>query len=275
MIRPRLVMPTLVVIALGLQLGAQSGGDRPSAATRPSSNDQTPKSLRAWSDRLESLRPSNPIAYFELAEEIADAKADKIQLDAAKRLFGLAGVLDPDHLGRSACLALADLEEDAIAKRRLLTLAALLGTDLTGHADSPASGAAADAASPAAALAVGNALSHYRRGRGPQALTALKEPGATELLMRYERMLPGGFLRFQEDCKAYHGQSKPSLSPGEVTRMLRFEAALLAGKDREWSGEILLTGGQPLVEVDPTHLDESLNVDASRPYFRRGRWAER
>jgi len=270
------ILMLLVSAFIALQIGAQSAPDK-RAAPGASAANQTPPSLRRWSDRLEALRPSSPMSYFELAEEIADAKTDKTQLDMAKRLFGLAGALDPDHLGRSACLALADLEDDAAAKRRLVTLAALLGADLAGHS-SPAAvlGTGANSVSPAAAYAVSSALSHYRRGRGSQALAALKEPGALELLTKYERMLPGGILRFQEDCKLYTtGKTKPSLSSGEVARMLRFEAALLAGADRDWSSQILLTGGQPLVEVDPSRLDESLGVDLLRPYFRRGRWSER
>jgi hypothetical protein len=130
------------------------------------------------------------------------------------------------------------------------------------------------ARSPSAMLAVAEAMSHYRKGQGIQAQSALKNPGAIELFTQYERMIPGGLARFMEDCKLYRGQGKPTLSPGEVGRMLQFEVALLSGADRSWSSELLLNGGQPLIEVDPARLAESLNVDATRPLFRRGRWVE-
>jgi hypothetical protein len=54
--------------------------------------------------------------------------------------------------------------------------------------------------------------------------------------------------------------------------MLQFEAALLAGDNRSWAGDLLLTGGRPLIEVDPDRLDEALGVDASRPCYRQGKW---
>lgn len=226
-----------------------------------------------WSARLEQLRPQEPERYFDLAEEIADAASSPTERELAQHLFALAGALEPERLGRSACLALADMEENAQARRRLLALAALLpgpsgmsvGAGLAGLPDW----------TPAAATAVAEALGRYRRGDGTQALAALKEPGADALLQHFGRLLPGGYQRFIEDCKVYRGQQEPTLSSTDVLRMLRFEEALLAGRDRTWSSELLLSAGQPLIEVDPMRLEESLNVDVTRPVYRNGRWAER
>ena len=58
----------------------------------------------------------------------------------------------------------------------------------------------------------------------------------------------------------------------DLVLMLRLEAALLAGPDRSWSGDMLLTQGRPLVEVDADRIEETLGVDASRPCYRNGRW---
>jgi hypothetical protein len=138
-----------------------------------------------------------------------------------------------------------------------------------------ATASSAPAWSSAAALAVAEALSRYRLGDGTRALQALKEPGADGLLQRYGRMVPGGYARFIEDCKLYRGQQVPTLSSADLIRMLRFETAILAGGERSWSSDLLLSGGQPLIEVDPLRLEESLNVDASRPLYRAGRWVER
>ena len=123
-----------------------------------------------------------------------------------------------------------------------------------------------------AALAVAEALAYYRRGLGPKALTALKRPGAMALLEAHGEALRGGVERFVADCKLYRGQSRPFVSDLDLLAMLHLEQALLAGAERSWAGELLLTGGRPLVEVDPDRLDEAFGVTAELAYFRNGEW---
>lgn len=225
------------------------------------------RDIQRWQSRLEALRPEQPLGYLELAEEIADAAADDAELALARRLFGLAGLLDPYRLGRSACLALADLEPGEQDTRRLLALAALLsGGPIWLAVDQDAEPAAT------AVVAVADTLSHFRQGHGSRAQAALRRPGARELLLDHEHILRGGIKRFDEDCKLYRNQRRPSQSEAELTRLLRFEAALLAGPDRSWSGELLLGAGRPLIEVDPDRLQDAFGLDASRPLYRNGRW---
>jgi hypothetical protein len=228
-----------------------------------------------WEARLETLRPQEPQRYLELAEEVEDASKSEDDKRLARHLYALAGALEPERLGRSACLALAAMEENELAKKRYLALAALLpgfgAAAISTGSDSPGSAEW----TPAAALAIAEALSHYRRGDGTRALASLKEPGADQLLQQFSNMLPGGYQRFIEDCKAYKGQQAPTLSSADVIRMLRFESSILAGRDRAWSSELLLSAGQPLIEVDPQRLEESLNVDVTRPVHRAGRWVEK
>ncbi|MHC4414548.1 MAG: hypothetical protein ACYS0G_04620 [Planctomycetota bacterium] len=221
-------------------------------------------------ERLEALDPADPVSYFELAEEIADAARDQAGRDLAGHLFALAGLLDPPRLGRSACLALADLEDREPSKQRLLAMAWLLderggwlslGTEDRAPVD------------PEAALAVAESLGHYRKGQGSRALTTLRTPGAGELLERHGSVLRGGTARFLEDCRLYRGSRKPMLSPQDLTGMLHLERALLAGPDRSWSGELALTRGRPLIEVDPDRLQDTLGVDGSKPYYRNGGWS--
>ena len=226
-----------------------------------------------FDDRLAGLDPSNPRAYFELAEDVADAPATDDDRELARRLFALAAVLDSRTFGRSACLALASMEDDANAKRRLRALASLL--DASRFSSMPATGFEVDRrAEPTSAAIIGatEALGRYRNGQGALALTAAREPGVMEVLESANAAIPGGVARFLEDCKLYRGQVKPSLSEDEVNALLRLEAALLAGAYRSWSGELLMSGGQPLVEVDPDRLEESLGIDATRTVFRDGRW---
>ena len=230
-----------------------------------------PDAADTWRQRLEALRPERPMAYLELAEEVADAGLTRADRTLARHLFGLAGALDTDHLGRSACLGLADLAEKEPARRRLLALASLLGDD-DGARGPAGEGGLADEYTLTAALAVTEAFSHYRRGRGPQALAALRRPGAGELLEQCGRLLPGGAHRFLEDCKLYRGNLRPNVSGGHLVLMLRLEVGLLAGDGRPWSSDLLLGGGAPLIEVDPDRVTDTLGTDGTRPLYRGGWW---
>lgn len=229
-----------------------------------------------WRVRLESLRPENPLAYFELAEELAEAAANDAELDLARRLCALAGALDPKMLGRSACLALAHMERDEQARQRLLALAALL--DQNRFTSLPDDRSAAAVRQPSrnipALRAATEALSRYREGQGAMAITAARKPGAMQLLESGSSALPGGLARFLEDCKLYRGQLKPALTNEDINAMLRLEAAWLAGDDRSWASELFLTKGKPLIEVDPDRLEESLGIDASRNMYRNGTWVK-
>ena len=225
-----------------------------------------------WTDRVEALDPDDPMAYFELAEEIADASADDPRRELARHLFALSGVLAPQRLGRSACLALADLDADQHGKRRLLALASLLDERAGGLIVGPAGETAYyDRAS---VVAVTNAMSFYRTGNGAKAVSALRTPSAKQILDTYDSIFRGGSERFIEDCRLYRGSRRPVIAEQDRMLMLRFEAALLAGDDRSWSGELLLNGGRPLIEVDPDRLESSFGVDAGKPCFRDGRWQE-
>ncbi len=223
-----------------------------------------------WEERLEALDPAAPMAYFELAEEVADEAEGDAERGLARHLFALAGSLDTHRLGRSVCLALADLETDELAKRRLLALGSLLDERVGRSGHEQIGGA--PPYEPAAALAVAEALASYRKGNGSRALTLLRTPGAMDVLDAYGTIFRGGSTRFVEDCQLYRSNRKPPVSEMDLLRMLRFEAALLAGDNRTWSGELLIGGGRPLIEVDPNRLEESLGVDATRPCYRKGTW---
>lgn len=224
-----------------------------------------------WVLRLEALSPDNPTAYFNLAEEIADEAETDADRDLARHLFKLAGVLDADHLGRSACIALADLEGYADEKRRLLALARLLDRRIAEpnwlqHAESATTDTAA-------ILALTKAFSYYRRGQGSRAITALQDGNADWLLAEYADAI-GGEARFRENAKRYkNGEATPVKEQRDLNAMLRLEAALLAGdQNRTWSGDLLLNRGRILVEVDPERLPEALGVDPSRSIYRNGNW---
>jgi hypothetical protein len=227
--------------------------------------------LDDWDDRLASLDADDPPAYFDLAEEVADAAADDDDRALARHLFGLAGALDPDGYGRSACLALADITSDPEEKRRLLALSRLLDQRL-GEVARPEG--TSPPIEPAAALALAEAFSYYRRGQGPRSLTMLEQGPGGALLTRFADRI-GGEARFRENARRYRAGEPPVKSDAEIGDMLMLEAALLAGDDASWAGDLFLYDGRTLVEVDPTRLAETLGADSERPLYRDGRWVQR
>lgn len=222
-----------------------------------------------WEDRLTALTPDDPAAYFDLAEEIADAAQDEEDRALARHLFGLAGALDIDRFARSACLALADLNDDPTEKRRLLALARLLDERLGDQGWVTAPGA--EAIDAAAALALVESFSYYRRGQGARALALLDDGGGAALFARYADAI-GGEARFRENARRYRGGESPVKSDAEVGEMLLLESGLLAGGGRSWSADLLLHRGRTLVEVDPERIGEALGVDPSRSVRRNERW---
>jgi hypothetical protein len=238
------------------------------AQDRGASSDEA---WRPWAQQLAALKPTDAEAYIYLAEELLDASlsmdtrsANELQ-QLARHLFGLAGALDPAGTGRSACLALADFTSDPRERERFLALAGLLpGRDVLATWTQQKE---RTTVSPTEALVFSEALGYFRNGQGNRALSLLQRETSVAALESLGHLLPGGAERFLEDCRHYTNGRKPTLFEAGVARMLVLEAALLAGTERSWSGEVLLSAASPLVEIDPDRLDEMLGVDAARPYF--------
>ena len=174
---------------------------------------------RDWSKRLAQLDPSRPAAYFELAEEVADAAKTGQEEELARTLYGLAGALDRDRYARSAALGIASLTDDPRVRRRLQALASLLAR---GEAELLAEAAAARTTA-IAAVSLSESFSFFRRGQGPRALGLVKSPETAALLERFGAGLPGGADRFREDCRAFKGGLRPELAPPQRLAMLAIE----------------------------------------------------
>lgn len=267
------------VLAVGLALIC--GGGISLSARETQSNQVVPETDR-WTARLEGLRPDNPMAYFDLGEEVADLAQNEKEHELAWRLFALAGLLDTPRLGRSACLALADIETEIHIKRRLLAMASLLSG--TGGRSGGGTGGGSGGGllgrgdeggfSESTALSVTEAFSYYRRGLGSRALSQLRKPGAQEMLKSLGHLLRGGSARFLEDCKLYNGRVKPTLTEFHLVNMLTVELAILSGPERSWASELLLSRGRPLIEIESDRLDQVFGVDPSRCVYRGGRWVQ-
>lgn len=230
-----------------------------------------------WTARLESLRPNQPEAYFTLAEEVADAARSDAERQLARQLFSLAGLLDPDRLAASASLALRELETNEQRRSRLLALAAMLNPAMSIRVEfiegRPGGGLARFDG--AVVLELSYAFSAYRQGDGRRAINLL-EGDAGDLLDDLPGAMPGGRSGLIERSRTITRGQRPNLSSDRLERMLGVEVSLLSSIDeRSWSGELLLFGNAPLIEADPDRLDDLLNVDEDRPYYRDGRWVDR
>ena len=80
-------------------------------------------------ERLAELVRSNPDAYREYAEELAEKRKDPDAQQTSIRLFQMAAVLDPQRLGRSCLLGMVPLARDAAEQRRFRAMAYLLDPD--------------------------------------------------------------------------------------------------------------------------------------------------
>jgi len=225
--------------------------------------------------RLRALSPRDPEAYLILGEDVADAAQTPGETVLAKQLFGLAGALAPVQFGRSAALALADMEADPALAARYHVLAELLTVDQTSRPLRDEQEERGDGSlSVSAVIGVARALSHYRNGQGSEALAQLENENVRALFVTYATFIPGGVARFEEDCRRYRSRQRPSLTDRERYRLWRLELALLSGGQASLADDLLRRRGEPLAEVDPANVEESFGVDPSRCLWREGGWQE-
>lgn len=256
--------------------------------------------------RLAELRPDDPMAYFELAEELAYlsvlAPAQRqTSLDMATHLFVLAYELDrrldqPKGLGTSVCLALADIARPD-DRDWLLALAASFGSEaslglrvqLGGHD-----------AEDEAMLDTAEAISRYRAvERRPlaaimrridvrqQMLAAgvrtddadwmmqklqdgLNKPHCPEC--RNQRLVRLGTPSQEIEqrlCSTCFGNPEPDppLSRDELKRTLAIEAMLLRSRSRTWSAQHAVSGWKPVADLDPAGLAVKYGVDSDAPFW--------
>lgn len=238
-------------------------------------------------ERLEALRPSNPLAYFELGEEVAYEMPYKEGQALARTLFVLAFELDRAAGGRtgvsrSACLSLADLATRNSERRWLLAMASMEPGQ--GRATPPDAGetAGVDDAPFEMAVAIGWYRSEeYRRARETfareEAPLVLRRVGIDkdraerfvqnirEIVTRgvacdrcrNERVIrrtgEGGRPTL-ELCPVCHGNPGPKLTEEQFVETLRTEATLLGCRPASWAAATLLSVGQPLRDAEPDEL---------------------
>jgi hypothetical protein len=162
-----------------------------------------------WSPRLTKLTPNEPVAYFELAEEVAAEDRTMSGRTLARHLYVLAAHLPaaaapsaavaqggaassgPDWLPASACLGLAAIADTEQDRRWLIAMAGTLSPEGAGSSQGrPIDGGGTHDAT---ALQLATALGYVRAGDGRKAMKILNTPAVSALLARYEGLLnPGG-----------------------------------------------------------------------------------
>jgi hypothetical protein len=183
---------------------AQSPAAPTTAASSPAPADTSPLAL--YRDRLTALDPSQPLAYFELAEEIAAEVRTPEGRRLARHLYVLAILAPrptipatpaaptpsaPAWLSSSAALGLAALAENEHDRRWLSALAGTLApVDTAVEHQPPPDTATRDAA----AVELATALGLIRAGDGRKAAKILDKPAVATLLGRYEGLLNSGGL---------------------------------------------------------------------------------
>ena len=230
----------------------------------PAAQTAAAASASRWKDRLAQLDPLRPLDYLELGEEVADAAVDESDRDLARQLFGYAGALDPERLGRSAMLALAAMASDATDRARAQAAAELVG----------GKGVVREAlrVEPAQLEALARSFSAYRRGDGRRAQTALRQNGADALLELIGPRLPGGAQGYRDECAAMRASGVSIVDAESVRRQLEIELSLRRGELRALSLDAALRGDTPLVEIDLGDPKALWGVDPSRPWWRDGAW---
>lgn len=261
--------------------------------------------LADWKDRLEALSPDDPLAYFELGEELAAAGEDADDRDllaTARRLFVLAFELGRRQgdtgLSASASIAIASLSALERERRWLRALAATVDPR---HAVPDWSRVDQGAPTPRTALRAAEAIGHVRTGNGRAATALLQDPGVRSALSRHDRLLHpfgarGGLTDLEREarlwpcpecrntrlgrdvrgraayCGTCEGRPGPELTPERFTAHLRTEFALLNAEHANWSSQLATDGGSPLRDPDPEELASAMRIDPARTLYREGRW---
>jgi len=295
----------LLLLVLLPSFAAGSAGHHGSIGQPAQGDDARAGGVMHTADRLGALRPDQPMAYFELAEEIASEAEDIDGLRLAQRLYVLAFELDradgvPTIAG-GACLGLAELARHEHERRWLMTIAAIVDPRYSGLALTGESVAGASVETRARAA---EALGLIRSGQGQRAKRLLEDPEIEDLLRRRDRRLsrygvPGeldillqqaalwpcpecrnrrvtqvrsGMSREPALCPVCRGNPGPPMTARDLERHLRFEAELLGVGGGSWGGQLLASGAAPLREPDPASLAAVYRIDPAKSIFRDGAW---
>lgn len=257
-------------------------------------------------DRLTALRPDDPNAYLELAEELLDRPPSPTARALVVHLLVVAFELDrldggSHHTAGSAAIALASLPSSRSSREWLLATAQRLDQR---HA-APLWLAPPDSETEQSnGYQIALVMGFVRAGQGTMAKQVYSKPDVAASLDAFDRTMKtmgasGGAdgLRREAErwpcrecdnkgvvrrtiggsselrrCPNCGGMPGPRLTPAEYVAQLRIESHLLSGRQRSWAAQVATDDGAPLIDPDPAALPALFRVDATRTLYRNGEW---
>lgn len=274
----------------------------PAAGDPPKDEDVA---SRPYADRLLALKPSEPEAYFKLAEEVADKAEDSGTRRLAIRLYVLAYELDRQRggvpaLAASSCLGLIPVASGERDRRWLSAVARLLDAR---HASLQWIDLDRPAEPESAYYRAATLLGQIRAGQGMAARQLMQDPQVSAVLERFDRTMvrlgvQGGVRGLEREaeqwpckecnnervvrkgnrgqearlCSNCKGTPGPALDANGFLSHLRMESLLLQGSQRSWAAQMSVDDGAPLIDPDPDAVADVFNVDTTRTLYRDGAW---
>ncbi|MCL4220572.1 MAG: hypothetical protein KJZ65_04295 [Phycisphaerales bacterium] len=277
-------------------------GARPQQAAPPTA----PPANSSLNDRLESLHPSDPQAYFLLGEELAAEPQTPGNLELAQRLYVLAIVLASKDeslrtIAAGSALALLDITRSEADRRALRSISSALDARFgTRDWSRSTEASVSDDVAYAAATTVGA----IRAGMGALVRNELKRPEIRSLIDRFSALITGSpgqnilptLERAAEAwpcpecrnerivtkrhtgqvervlCYTCGGNPGPTLTREQFIGQLRFEAQVLNSTPRSWGAQVAADLGAPLREADIAELPIRFGIDVTLAWYRGGAW---
>ncbi len=201
------------------------------------------------------VHPPEPRSYdqaldlFEQAEVLSDGAAcGSERWQQARGLLARSAAADRQGLGRSAFLALAELEErcggDAAPGELALAAAARAAVRM----EMPE--AARAPLDEAARSSFAQALAEFRLGNAARLSNRLKKREVALMVEDFGFGLPNGARRISE-LAAARSKRPPNLTTAEIASMLLVEQAALGVGALGWAHDLARTLSAPLPELDP------------------------
>jgi len=219
-------------------------------------------------ERLSQLRPEDPSAYRDYAEELAVKRRDPDALQASLRLYLIAAHLAPDRLGRSCLLGMVALARSPREERRFRAAAYLLDPN---HDRSVlrSTAQAADSRDDAGRSGLLKAVQAMRRGQSRIALQIADREPVQKELEKYADLITLDQLQ----------QLGDEIPPDMLRRLLIVEwlltregdeaDAVFADRNTSWSQ---LVERNELTPVRPLSLETLTEFDPRECVYRDGRW---
>lgn len=274
-----------LVLLLGVTLFAQSGGERVQPLAWAEERDAM------LVERLRALEPGDPMAYFELGEEVVSSFPGARGYGLARELFALAYALDaerggPLDLAPSAALAIAEVS-DPSERRWLLTMARTLRR---GEAAPTGRGEVSREWARCAEVVTLHRAGAYQRMRPllrrVDMERTLRDAGLpTEDAVRLVILIEDAASNDRDEGRTdprtrsdevmrpnptNGGNPGPALSSDDLALSLRAELLLVGGRPATWSADLALNNAAPARDLDPGELLSITGVSAERARFEAG-----